>query len=98
MMPANLADEAVPGNIRRAEHFAGFLSRFVEYLKVRFSLSLESDVDYLLMIVYLDSDACTARCGRDTFVIPAAFEGYHIHRTETFTVRSDVYRSPITSS
>lgn len=28
-------EEAVPGNIRKAEHFVAFLSRFVEYLKVR---------------------------------------------------------------
>ena len=27
--------EAVPGNIRRAEHFIAFLRRFVEYLKQR---------------------------------------------------------------
>jgi DNA excision repair protein ERCC-2 len=27
--------EAVPGNIRRAEHFVAFLKRFVEYLKTR---------------------------------------------------------------
>jgi Helical and beta-bridge domain len=26
--------EAVPGNIRRAEHFVSFLKRFIEYLKV----------------------------------------------------------------
>jgi len=27
--------EAVPGNIRTAEHFVSFLKRFVEYLKTR---------------------------------------------------------------
>lgn len=26
--------EAVPGNIRQAEHFVAFMRRFVEYLKV----------------------------------------------------------------
>jgi len=26
--------EAVPGNIRKAEHFVGFMRRFIEYLKV----------------------------------------------------------------
>ena len=26
--------EAMPGNIRRAEHFLGFMRRFNEYLKV----------------------------------------------------------------
>lgn len=30
-----MLDEAVPGSIRRAEHFTAFLARFVEYLKTR---------------------------------------------------------------
>lgn len=38
MMPAVLSDdmikEAIPGNIRKAEHFVAFLKRFVEYMKV----------------------------------------------------------------
>ena len=29
-----MLQEAVPGNIRRAEHFVSFLKRFIEYLKV----------------------------------------------------------------
>ena len=33
-LPQDLLQEAVPGNIRRAEHFTAFLARFVEYLKV----------------------------------------------------------------
>ena len=32
---ALLISEAMPGNIRKAEHFMGFLRRFNEYLKVR---------------------------------------------------------------
>ena len=32
-LPDDLLQEAVPGNIRRAEHFVAFLKRFVEYLK-----------------------------------------------------------------
>ena len=35
MLPEDLLTEAVPGNIRKAEHFVAFLKRFVEYLKVR---------------------------------------------------------------
>ncbi|KAL9053336.1 MAG: hypothetical protein Q9162_004836 [Coniocarpon cinnabarinum] len=35
VLPADLVQEAVPGNIRRAEHFIAFLKRFVEYLKTR---------------------------------------------------------------
>lgn len=33
-LPDDLLKEAVPGNIRRAEHFVAFLKRFIEYLKV----------------------------------------------------------------
>lgn len=35
VLPDDLLQEAVPGNIRRAEHFVAFLRRFVEYLKTR---------------------------------------------------------------
>ena len=36
VLPNEILDEAVPGNIRRAEHFTAFLARFVEYLMVLF--------------------------------------------------------------
>lgn len=39
-LPEDLLKEAVPGNIRRAEHFVAFLKRFIEYLKVLFPDSL----------------------------------------------------------
>ncbi|XP_072032459.1 general transcription and DNA repair factor IIH helicase subunit XPD-like [Amphiura filiformis] len=35
VLPDEILQEAVPGNIRNAEHFIAFLKRFVEYLKVR---------------------------------------------------------------
>ncbi|KAI8647509.1 hypothetical protein BD408DRAFT_408059 [Parasitella parasitica] len=35
ILPDDLLKEAVPGNIRRAEHFVAFLRRFIEYLKTR---------------------------------------------------------------
>jgi DNA excision repair protein ERCC-2 len=34
-LPDDLLKEAIPGNIRKAEHFVAFLKRFVEYLKTR---------------------------------------------------------------
>lgn len=34
-LPEDLLKEAIPGNIRRAEHFVSFLRRFIEYLKTR---------------------------------------------------------------
>lgn len=43
-LPDDLLKEAVPGNIRRAEHFISFLKRFIEYLKVcNYSLSMMHD-------------------------------------------------------
>jgi len=38
VLPDDLLNEAIPGNIRKAEHFVAFLKRFVEYLKVPFPL------------------------------------------------------------
>lgn len=38
VLPDDLLKEAVPGNIRKAEHFIAFLRRLVEYLKVRQSM------------------------------------------------------------
>ncbi|KAK4944536.1 TFIIH/NER complex ATP-dependent 5'-3' DNA helicase subunit [Elasticomyces elasticus] len=35
VLPDDLLKEAVPGNIRRAEHFVAFLKRFIEYIKTR---------------------------------------------------------------
>ncbi|KAL0071418.1 TFIIH/NER complex ATP-dependent 5'-3' DNA helicase subunit [Marasmius tenuissimus] len=35
VLPEDLLNEAIPGNIRKAEHFVAFLKRFVEYLKTR---------------------------------------------------------------
>lgn len=34
VLPDDILEEAVPGNIRKAEHFVAFLRRFIEYLKV----------------------------------------------------------------
>ncbi|KAF8238674.1 DNA repair helicase [Tricholoma matsutake] len=35
VLPDDLLNEAIPGNIRKAEHFVAFLKRFIEYLKTR---------------------------------------------------------------
>ncbi|XP_032673309.1 general transcription and DNA repair factor IIH helicase subunit XPD [Odontomachus brunneus] len=35
VLPNEILEEVVPGNIRNAEHFVSFLKRFVEYLKTR---------------------------------------------------------------
>lgn len=38
VLPEDLLKEAIPGNIRKAEHFVAFLKRLVEYLKVSASI------------------------------------------------------------
>lgn len=49
VLPEDLLKEAVPGNIRKAEHFVAFLKRLVEYLKVEsfHSVQIESHAIYL---------------------------------------------------
>eukprot|EP00043_Microstomoeca_roanoka_P005591 m.56764 g.56764 ORF g.56764 m.56764 type:complete len:776 (+) comp13031_c0_seq3:84-2411(+) len=39
VLPTHVIEEAVPGNIRKAEHFVSFLKRFVEYLKKRLDVN-----------------------------------------------------------
>ncbi|KAK9916757.1 hypothetical protein WJX75_006598 [Coccomyxa subellipsoidea] len=39
-LPEDILREAVPGNIRRAEHFCAFLKRLVEHLKGRISVQI----------------------------------------------------------
>jgi DNA excision repair protein ERCC-2 len=34
VLSKDMLEEAIPGNIRKAEHFIAFLKRFIEYLKV----------------------------------------------------------------
>ena len=35
ILPEHVLNEAVPGNIRKGEHFVAFIKRLVEYIKVR---------------------------------------------------------------
>jgi DNA excision repair protein ERCC-2 len=35
VLPDDILEEVIPGNIRRVEHFLGLLKRFIEYLKMR---------------------------------------------------------------
>jgi DNA excision repair protein ERCC-2 len=51
VLPNDVLQEAIPGNIRRAEHFVAFLRRFVEYLKTRmrvFHVVAETPLSFLL--------------------------------------------------
>ncbi|XP_050506968.1 general transcription and DNA repair factor IIH helicase subunit XPD [Diabrotica virgifera virgifera] len=50
VLPDEILQEAVPGNIRNAEHFISFLKRFVEYIKTRLRVQhvvQESPVGFL---------------------------------------------------
>lgn len=38
VLPQDILEEAIPGNIRQAEHFVSFLDRFNEYLKLRLAV------------------------------------------------------------
>ncbi|EJP61017.1 DNA repair helicase RAD3 [Beauveria bassiana ARSEF 2860] len=47
VLPEELLREAVPGNIRRAEHFVSFLQRFIEYLKAGAPVISETPPSFL---------------------------------------------------
>ncbi|KAJ3385983.1 DNA-dependent ATPase of the nucleotide excision repair factor 4 complex [Entophlyctis sp. JEL0112] len=50
VLPDDILKDAIPGNIRRAEHFVAFLRRFIEYLKTRMRVMhvvAESPVSFL---------------------------------------------------
>lgn len=49
-LPEDILREAIPGNIRKAEHFIAFLKRFVEYLKVSCFLKCPYESDSFIFI------------------------------------------------
>ena len=51
VLPEDLLKEAVPGNIRKAEHFVAFLKRLVEYLKVSPLYSISVPGLFLLVLM-----------------------------------------------
>jgi len=73
-----MLDEAIPGNIRKAEHFIAFLKRFIEYLKA--SLPLRG-----AKLIPDSNEGTTCRC-RNASVIPCPSEGDHIYREKTAQV------------
>jgi hypothetical protein len=75
VLPDDLLKEAIPGNIRKAEHFVAFLKRFVEYLKVHESLPISADP----LTVNVDQDARSARRCRNAIVFPTTLERYHLY-------------------
>jgi hypothetical protein len=76
-----MLDEAIPGNIRKAEHFIAFLKRFIEYLKVSWLAARISSV-----ADPQDTNEGTSRRCRDAAVLPGSFEGDHLHRAQAAQV------------
>lgn len=69
-LPDDLVADAVPGSIRKAEHFVAFLRRFVEYLKTRMKVlhviseTPTSFLRHLKEVTYIDKKPlryCTER-------------------------------------
>ncbi|KAI5960853.1 RAD3 [Candida pseudojiufengensis] len=70
ILPQDLLDEAIPGNIRKGEHFISFLKRFIEYLKTRMKVlhviseTPTSFLQHLKELTYIDKKPlrfCTER-------------------------------------
>ncbi|KAI5950101.1 RAD3 [Candida jiufengensis] len=70
ILPQDLLDEAIPGNIRKGEHFIAFLKRFIEYLKTRMKVlhviseTPTSFLQHLKDLTYIDRKPlrfCTER-------------------------------------
>jgi hypothetical protein len=83
VLPDDLLKEAVPGNIRKAEHFVAFLKRFVEYLKVILCAHSRGMAHNDL----IDSNARPACRRRDAAIVSSTSQRYYLHRTKTTTVR-----------
>eukprot|EP00835_Amoeboradix_gromovi_P006251 NODE_702_length_5024_cov_0.139898.p1 type:complete len:744 gc:universal NODE_702_length_5024_cov_0.139898:2594-363(-) len=50
ILPLDVLNEAIPGNIRQAQHFIQFLKRFIEYLKTRMRVQhviIEQPISFL---------------------------------------------------
>lgn len=60
VLSQDLLTEAIPGNIRRAEHFVSFLKRLIEYLKTRMKVlhviseTPESFLQHLKQLTFID--------------------------------------------
>lgn len=74
VLPDDLLKEAVPGNIRRAEHFVAFLKRFIEYLKARFLPTKSIQVN-----PPKDSNESSAGHIRDTPFFPRPSQRIYVH-------------------
>lgn len=84
VLSKDMVDEAVPGNIRKAEHFIAFLKRFIEYLKVMIPWNQQAG------LTFADEDARVACSSRDTSIIPGSFKGNNVYRATASQVSGDL--------
>ncbi|CAI5461324.1 unnamed protein product [Closterium sp. Yama58-4] len=61
LLPADILQEAVPGNIRRAEHFLAFLRRFLTYLQTRLNTTRVESEGPLAFLHALQASESTPR-------------------------------------
>lgn len=61
ILPDDVLEEAVPGNIRKAEHFIIFMKRFVEYVKTRIRIQHKVQESPPSFLKDLSSKVCIER-------------------------------------
>lgn len=61
ILPSEVLNEAIPGNIRLAEHFLNFLRRFLEYLKTRLRGSTITQESPATFLKDIQQKACIER-------------------------------------
>ena len=61
VLPDTVLEEAVPGNIRKAEHFLNFMKRFVEYLKSRLRSTRVISETPPLFLTHVSKTVCIER-------------------------------------
>eukprot|EP00118_Oscarella_pearsei_P004864 m.21551 g.21551 ORF g.21551 m.21551 type:complete len:231 (+) comp28184_c0_seq7:946-1638(+) len=61
VLPDDILQEAVPGNIRTAEHFIGFMKRFIEYLKGRLRVQHVSSETPASFLQHIGQTVCIDR-------------------------------------
>ena len=61
ILPRDILDEAIPGNIRKAEHFIVFMKRFLEYMKTRLKITHKIQESPQSFLSDIQSKVCIER-------------------------------------
>ncbi|CEQ42042.1 SPOSA6832_03802 [Sporobolomyces salmonicolor] len=107
VLPSELLQEAIPGNIRRAEHFTAFLARFVEYLKhlkditfierkpLKFCAERLSSLVRTLQLTRIDEYAALQKVAAFATLVATYHEGFRLllepFETDNATVPNPVF-------